>query len=106
MKDRTEDETESSPPYHLRLFIAGEEPNSMKAVRAVKELCATRLKGKCRLEIVDVLEDYQSALDNNIFFAPTLVIFSPKPQTKIVGSLNDPGKLLEALGLQKFREEA
>jgi circadian clock protein KaiB len=91
--------------YHFRLFVAGDEPNSHRAKETLKRLCETRLRGNYTLEIVDVLEDYQSAIKNNILLAPTLVIVKPPTKTRIIGSLNDAKKILEVLGLPEAEEE-
>ena len=91
--------------YHFRLFVAGDEPNSHKAKETLKRLCENRLRGNYTLEIVDVLEDYQSAINNNILLAPTLVIVEPPAKTRIIGSLNDAKKILGVLGLPEAEEE-
>ncbi|RME98844.1 MAG: circadian clock protein KaiB [Chloroflexi bacterium] len=87
------------PQVHLRLFIAGNEPNSRKARQTLKNLCETRLKGKYTLEIVDVLQDFQAALENHVLVAPTLIVLAPQPPATIIGSLADIQKVLTALGL-------
>lgn len=105
MKERVRNISKTETYYHFKLFIAGEELNSRRAKETIKELCETHLKDKYRLEVVDVLEDYQAALENNILLAPTLMIISPKPQVKIIGSLNDTQKVLNALRLKESEEE-
>ncbi len=84
--------------FRLRLFVAGNEPNSSKARHVVEEVCH-RLAGRCELAVVDVLVDYQAALDNNVMAIPTLIVDMPPPRRVIVGSLNDVEKLLHALGI-------
>ncbi|MGB9628830.1 MAG: circadian clock KaiB family protein [Thermodesulfobacteriota bacterium] len=91
--------------YHFRLFVAGDEPNSRKAKETIQRFCESRLKGRYRLDVVDVLEDYRSALENNILLAPTLVILAPPPEVKIIGSLNDGRRISEALGLPDTEED-
>lgn len=105
MKERIKKRSNPPTHFHLRLFVAGDEPNSRKAKETIKDLCKTHLKNKYKLEVVDVLEDYKSALENNILLAPTLMIISPPPQVKIIGSLNDTHKVLDALGLKESEEE-
>ncbi len=84
--------------YRLRLFVAGNEPNSSKARRVVEQVCR-RLPGRWELEVVDVLVDYQAALDNNVMAIPTLIVELPPPRRLIVGSLAKAGKLMEVLGI-------
>lgn len=105
MKGGKRNRSKTATHYHLRLFVAGEEPNSRKAKETIEELCETHLKNKYKVEVVDVLEDYKTALENNIFLAPTLMVISPPPPVKIIGSLNDTRKILDALGLRESEEE-
>jgi len=86
--------------------VAGEEPNSRKARDTVRHLCETRLKGRATVEVVDVLEDFQAAIENNVLVAPTLIIAPPEPPITIIGSLRDVRKVLEALGLPEEGEDA
>lgn len=88
-----------SVPYRLRLFVAGNECNSLRAISNLKPLLEERLKGFYELQIVDVFKDYQAAIKENVLVVPTLIIESPPPRKIIVGSLTDREKLLTALGL-------
>lgn len=85
--------------YVLRLFVAGEEPNSKQAKESLKRLCEIYLKDGYRIEIVDVLGDFQSALENNVLVTPTLILVSPPPKATIFGNLRDTEKVLAALRL-------
>jgi len=89
---------QNAPLYRLRLFVAGQEPNSLKAMAILNRLRETHLQGGCELSIVDVFEDYQAAIEQHIVAVPTLIIESPPPRRIIVGSLEDEEKLLAALG--------
>jgi len=84
--------------YILRLFIAGDEPNSKQARENLEKLCETHLKGHYKVEIVDVLEDFKAALENDILLTPALLVVAPEPAT-IFGNLSEKEKVLAALGL-------
>jgi circadian clock protein KaiB len=86
-----------SAKYHLRLFVAGSEPNSTIAKEALDKICSTYLDHRFRLEIVDVLEDFHPALDDRILVTPALVILKPGPRTVVFGNLTDTKKVLAAL---------
>lgn len=90
--------------YHFRLFVAGDEPNSRRAKEALNRFCEVYLKKNYKIEIVDVLKDFRSALENNVLLAPTLLILEPPMGTKLIGSLNDERRLLEVLGLSEGRK--
>ena len=88
---------EKSPRYCFRLFVAGEEANSMLAKAALQEICSQHLENSCQVETVDVLEDFEPALAENIWVTPALIIEEPKPRTVIFGNLSDTKKVLAAL---------
>lgn len=85
--------------FYFKLFVAGEEPNSNKAIEVIKSFCRNYLSNKYELEIIDVYEDYQSAIENKIIVIPTLIIRSVKITTTIIGSLDNPEELAKTLGL-------
>jgi circadian clock protein KaiB len=89
------------PHYRLRLFVAGTEPNSGKAQLILARLCEEHLKDRFELKIVDILEDYQAAIDNHVVVVPTLIVESPASRTVIVGSLSDEVKVLAAFGISQ-----
>ncbi len=89
------------PPLRMRLFVAGDQPNSRVAKATLERVCRDHLEGRYSLEVVDVLEDFRIALEENVLVAPTLVIYEPSSQIRIVGGLSDPSRLLELLGIQR-----
>lgn len=86
--------------FHLRLFIAGDEPNSRRAKENLDHFCHVHLNGDCEIETVDILNNYQLALSSKIYVTPALIIIDPKPQVTIYGNLNDEKKVLNALNIQ------
>jgi circadian clock protein KaiB len=85
--------------YILRLFMADNEPNSKQAWETLERLQETHLKMPHKKEIVDVLEDFQTALENNVLITPCLILVSPPPKVTIFGNLSDTERLLSALRL-------
>lgn len=85
--------------YRLRLFVAGDEPNSHQARVALERILSSHLRDRCELEVVDVFADYQAAIEHRVIVVPTLLIESPPPPRTIIGSLDDPALLLATLGL-------
>ena len=47
--------TSQSDFFRLRLYIAGQTPNSIAAIANLKKICEDKLKGKYRIEVVDLL---------------------------------------------------
>ena len=52
--------------YQMRLFIAGNETNSVIAQKNINEICSTHLKSSYKLKIIDVFDDFTAAIKENI----------------------------------------
>ena len=91
--------TERTRPYRFMLFVVGNEPNSALAQENLRHICAEHLrKGACSITIVNVLEDFQAALDNNVLVTPTLIVDGPLGRSTIIGNLSDVDRILLTLG--------
>jgi circadian clock protein KaiB len=85
--------------YLLRLFMAGNGPNSKQALANLRRLCEEHLNGRCTIETVDVVKDYEAAVRDNILVTPALILIAPPPRVMILGNLSDLQKVLAALRL-------
>ena len=94
-----EDKIQDNSTYNLKLFVAGNEPNSVNAKEIVGAVCETYLKDNFSLEVIDVYKNYQTALDHKVIVVPTLMVHSSQIKTTIVGSLNNTENLAKKLGL-------
>jgi circadian clock protein KaiB len=89
-----------SPRYDLRLFVAGNERNSALARASLEKICADYLAGNCRIDIVDVLQDFEPALKEKILVTPALVVEQAGRRNVIFGNLSDVEKVLTVLGIE------
>jgi circadian clock protein KaiB len=89
----------SGETYVFRLFVAGNEPNSVQARKNLARLCEEHLKGRYKIETVDVLEDTDSGLKNHVLVTPTLILLKPRPKVTVLGNLGDTRQVLAALRL-------
>ena len=87
------------PRYVLRLFVTGMTPRSTRAIRAVREICETRLEGHFELEIVDVYQQPTRLQGEQLIATPTLIKYQPAPLRRIVGDMSDTHRLCHGLGL-------
>jgi len=87
-----------APQYRMVLFVAGDEKNSREARINVRKLCDQHLNAESQVEVVDVLQDYRRALENRVLITPTLLVTHPQPPVRIVGTLDDPSRVLSAIG--------
>ena len=81
----------------LRLYVAGQAPNSVRAVANIRAICDEHFSAGHDIEIVDLLEHPQRALADGIIVTPTLLKLRPLPVQRVIGSLSDTNQVLLAL---------
>jgi circadian clock protein KaiB len=89
--------------WRLRLYIAGQTPNSIAAIANLKKICEDQLRGKYRIEVIDLLERPQLAKGDQIIAIPTLVRRLPPPVKKIIGNLSRTESVVVGLDLKPVR---
>jgi circadian clock protein KaiB len=82
----------------LRLYVAGQSPNSVAAIENLRGVCEQYLPGRYDIELIDLVEHPRLARGDEIVAVPTLVRRLPEPIRKIIGDLSDTEKVL--VGLQ------
>jgi circadian clock protein KaiB len=89
--------------YVLKLYVAGNTSNSVKALKTLKGILEEDLQGVYALKVIDVLKNPQLAEEDKILATPTLAKVLPPPVRKIIGDLSDREKVL--IGLDLLYEE-
>jgi len=56
----------------LRLYVAGETPKALTALKNLSSICEDKLKGKYHIEVIDLFKNPRLARDNQILAVPTL----------------------------------
>ena len=106
---RADDETPATPSpdpdgtYHLRLYVAGQSPKSVRAVENLRHVCEEYLPGRYTIELVDLIENPERARSDQIIAVPTLIRKLPEPIRRIIGDLSDTDKVLIGLQLDEDR---
>ena len=85
--------------WELKLYVAGKTPKSVTALKNLNKYCEEHLKGKYKIEVIDLLEKPQLAEGDQIFAVPTLVRKVPVPIRKIIGDLSNEEKVLVGLNI-------
>jgi circadian clock protein KaiB len=85
--------------WRLRLYVAGQSPKSLTAIRNLRKVCEEHLAGRYELEVIDLLANPRLAKDRQIVAIPTLVRDLPNPIRKIIGDLSDTDRTLVGLDL-------
>ncbi|MBD2724324.1 circadian clock protein KaiB [Hymenobacter armeniacus] len=86
--------------WELRLYVAGQTPKSVTAVANLRKYCEQHLKGRYKLEVIDLLVNPQLAEGDQILAIPTLVRKVPEPIRKIIGDLSNEEKVLVGLDVR------
>jgi len=90
----------------LRLYVAGNTPQSSRAITNLKTICETHLKDRYDLTVVDLYEHMELAEDDHIDVTPTLIRQWPLPVRRLVGGLAETERVLEALDLPSISHQA
>ncbi|MCX5941356.1 MAG: circadian clock protein KaiB [Cyanobium sp. LacPavin_0818_WC50_MAG_67_9] len=94
--------------YILKLYVAGNTPNSMRALKTLRNILETEFRGVYALKVIDVLKNPQLAEEDKILATPTLAKILPPPVRRIIGDLSDREWVLIGLDLlyEELTEEA
>jgi circadian clock protein KaiB len=86
--------------WHLRLYVAGQSPKSLRAFANLKDLCDEHLAGRYEIEVIDLVEQPALARADDILAIPTLVRRLPAPLRKIIGDLSNTERVLVGLRIE------
>jgi circadian clock protein KaiB len=84
----------------LRLFVAGDSPDSCMAIANLKGLFPNGAGPEVEIEIVDVQHEPARGAREGILVTPTLLKLSPPPACRILGNLKNRDALLRLLGIE------
>ena len=87
----------TKPAIRLRLYVAGNAPNSVRAIANCRAICDEHFASGHELEIVDLLEHPRRAVADGIIVTPTLLKLLPLPVQRVIGSLSDTNQVLLTL---------
>ena len=89
--------------WELRLYIAGQSPISILALKNITKYCKEHLEDQYSIEIIDLLKNPQLAEGDQIFAIPTLVRKVPEPIRKIIGDLSNEERVLVGLNIRPLK---
>lgn len=111
MRSRTAVRTETAPvsvtdstngekgPLILRLYVAGDAPNSTRARANLSRLLSDVDPSRYSLEVIDCLAEPLRALGDGVLVTPTLVRVDPPPPQVVVGTLSALDRVADALDI-------
>jgi len=80
-------------PLLLRLYVAGNAPNSLAAVGNLRAALQELGRADVELEVLDVFDGVERALADGVLVTPLLIRVQPGPPVRVMGSLSDRGQL-------------
>lgn len=83
----------------LCLYVAGNTPQSTRAIKNLRAICETHLRDRYSLTVVDLYEHPDRAREAQIMVAPTLVREWPLPVRHLIGDLSQTERLAAILEL-------
>ncbi len=85
--------------WTLRLYVAGQTPRSQRAVANMHKICAEKLDGRYRLEVIDLYQQPQLAQGEQIVALPSLIKRLPQPLRMIIGDMSNADNVVVGLDL-------
>ena len=83
----------------LKLYVANETIVSRRAIANLRKILEEFFEGQYSMEIIDILEDPESAVDDRIIAIPAMVKSLPSPSCMFIGDLSNTESLLTSLRL-------
>jgi circadian clock protein KaiB len=100
--NRVEDNVSDNGRYVLRLYVAGQTPKSLLAIKNLKAICEQYLSDRYQLEVIDLYQQPQLAEGDQIIAVPTLIKSLPEPMRRIIGDLSNIEKVIVGLDLKEL----
>ncbi len=91
--------------YLLRLYVTGATPRSVRAISNIRKMCEEHLKGRYRLEVVDVYRQPELVKGQDLIAVPTLIKYLPEPLQRFIGDMVNTERLLVGLDLRVTEDE-
>jgi circadian clock protein KaiB len=84
--------------YVLRLYVTGASRQSLQAIENLKQLCEENFPGRYQLDVFDIYQQPELAMQAQLLAAPTLIKDQPLPARRLIGNLANPQETLRRLG--------
>ena len=83
--------------WKLQLYVAGDTPQSRKAVSDLNEIIKTYGSKQTEIAVIDLFDNPEMAVENDILAIPTLIRELPAPALRIIGDLSSRERVWSAL---------
>ena len=83
--------------YQFQLYVGGNTIACLRAIQNSKRLFEKSLKGRYAMEVIDIYQQPEKAVEDNIITIPTLIKKTPLPIIRITGDLSDSELVLREM---------
>jgi circadian clock protein KaiB len=83
--------------FEFRLYVTGPSSASARAVVNARKIFEDHLKGRYRLEVINVADNIAMAMRDQIVAAPTLIKVLPLPLKRFIGDISNAEGLIRGL---------
>lgn len=97
----TEHKSES---LSIRLYLAGDGPNSTLAKDNLRAICRRHLGDDRLIEIIDVSREPQRALDEGVMYTPLVIVSHSNSERRFLGNLSKDAELIRTIADLKTHE--
>jgi circadian clock protein KaiB len=80
--------------YIFKLFISSKSTDSVYAIKNIQKFCRHYLPDKYELEIIDIFQEPDKAINEKIVLTPLLIKKFPLPEERISGDLSNTQNIL------------
>jgi circadian clock protein KaiB len=87
--------------FLLKLYVTGPTPASTRALANIKRICEKHLRGRYKLEVIDIYQNPELAREHQILAAPTLIKMLPLPIRRLIGDMSQEDRVLAGLDAVK-----
>ena len=84
----------------LRLYVTGQTPSAERAIATLEDL-RKDFGENMTVEIIDVLDDPVSALNDDVYATPTVFRIAPEPVKRLFDDLSRKETLIVGLELKR-----
>ena len=94
--------TKPAGEWKLELYVTDWSPRCVVAYRNLARICREHISDKCKIEVVDILENPEAAKENQIVVVPTLLKYAPEPRRVLIGDFTSTEKVLKGLDVERW----
>ncbi len=83
--------------YLIELYVTKNSTSSIRAIKNLQSIKEQFLKGKTKIDIIDIYENPEKSIRNGIVSVPTLIRIKPIPEIRIIGDLSNEQETIKLL---------